>query len=58
MDSDGDLCTPLVENKQCAYVFRDDRGITKCAVEKAFLNDETNFRKPPPREKNNLSRVR
>jgi len=46
LDSDGDLSTPLVNNQQCAYVYKDDKGITKCAVEKAFLNDEISFRKP------------
>lgn len=46
LDSDGDLSTPLVNNSHCAYVYRDEAGITKCAVEKAFLNDEISFRKP------------
>jgi hypothetical protein len=45
-DSDGDLSTPLVNNSQCAYVYKDDTGITKCAVEKAYLNKEISFRKP------------
>lgn len=45
-DSDGDLSTPLVNDRECAYVYRDDAGITKCAVEKAYLNNETSFRKP------------
>lgn len=45
-DSDGDLSTPLVDNQQCAYVYKDEMGITKCAVEKAYLNDEIDFRKP------------
>ena len=46
LDSDGDLSTPLVNNRECAYVFRDEKGITKCAVEKAFLKGESEFRKP------------
>ena len=46
VDSDGDLSTPLVNNQECAYVFRDEKGITKCAIEKAYLNDEIDFRKP------------
>lgn len=46
LDSDGDLSTPLVNNSQCAYVYKDEAGITKCAVEKAFLQNEINFRKP------------
>jgi hypothetical protein len=46
IDSDGDLVTPLVNNHECAFTFKDERGITKCAVEKAFLDGKTNFRKP------------
>jgi hypothetical protein len=45
IDSDNDLTTPLVNNRQCAYVFNDS-GITKCAVEKAYLEDEISFKKP------------
>lgn len=46
IDSDGDLVTPLYNKKECAYTFTDERGITKCAIEKAFLDGEINFRKP------------
>lgn len=46
VDSDGDLSTPLVDNAACAYVYYDEKGITKCAIEKAYLKGETTFRKP------------
>ena len=46
VDSDGDTVTPLVNNKECAFTFKDERGIVKCAVEKAFLDGKTDFRKP------------
>ena len=46
IDSDGDLVTPLVNNRQCAYSFYDENGILKCAIEKAFLEGKTSFRKP------------
>jgi hypothetical protein len=46
IDSDGDLVTPLVNNKQCAYTFTDEKGILKCAIEKAFFEGKINFRKP------------
>ncbi|SHF51510.1 Protein of unknown function [Mariniphaga anaerophila] len=46
IDSDGDLVTPLVNQRQCAYSFYDNKGILKCAIEKAFFNGETTFRKP------------
>ena len=46
IDHDGDLVTPLVNNRECAFTFRDEHGITKCAIEKAFLEGKTRFRKP------------
>lgn len=46
IDSDGDLVTPLLNNRQCVYTFTDERGILKCAIEKAFLQGKTSFRKP------------
>jgi hypothetical protein len=46
IDSDGDLVTPLVNNRQCAYSFYDDNRILKCSIEKAFFEGKTKFRKP------------
>lgn len=46
IDSDGDLVTPLVDNRQCAYSFYDKRGTLKCAIEKAYFDGKTKFRKP------------
>ncbi|KOH42728.1 DUF3109 family protein [Sunxiuqinia dokdonensis] len=46
VDSDGDTVTPLVNNRECAFTFKDEHGIVKCAVEKAFLDGKTDFRKP------------
>lgn len=46
IDSDGDLVTPLVNNRQCAYSFYDEHGILKCSIEKAFFEGKTKFRKP------------
>lgn len=46
IDSDGDLVTTLVDNKQCVYSFTDERGILKCAIEKAYFEGKTGFRKP------------
>ena len=44
---DGDsFGTPLIPaTKACAFSFEED-GITKCAIEKAFLQGEISFRKP------------
>lgn len=46
IDGDGDLVTPIVGNNECVFTFRDEAGITKCAIEKAYFEKNTNFRKP------------
>ena len=46
IDKDGDLVTPLVGNNECAFTFVDEHGITRCAIEKAFIAGDINFRKP------------
>lgn len=45
IDSDGDLVTPLVEGKECAYIIKEGDGWW-CAIEKAWANGKSNFRKP------------
>jgi len=46
IDEDGDLVTPLVNKRQCAYSFHDENGILKCSIEKAFFEGKSQFRKP------------
>lgn len=46
IDSDGDLVTPLINNRQCVYTYTDEKGILKCAIEKAYFEGKTTFRKP------------
>ena len=46
IDSDGDLVTPLVNDRQCVYSYYNDKGILKCAIEKAHFDGKTDFRKP------------
>jgi hypothetical protein len=45
VDSDGDLVTPLVGDAECAYSYNAD-GVTLCAIEKAWVEGRTAFRKP------------
>lgn len=45
IDEDGDLTTPLFEGAECAYTIRED-GVTWCAIEKAWSEGKTPFRKP------------
>ncbi|VAW19941.1 hypothetical protein MNBD_BACTEROID01-453 [hydrothermal vent metagenome] len=46
VDKDGDTVTTLVNNRECAFAYRDKKGILKCSIEKAFLDGKINFRKP------------
>ena len=45
IDSDGDLTTNLVNNKECSFVIY-EKGIAKCSIEKAHNEGVINFRKP------------
>lgn len=45
IDADNDLVTPLVDDKECAYVVFEN-GIAICAIEKAWLDKKVDFRKP------------
>jgi hypothetical protein len=38
--------TTLVNGQECAFVYFDEKGITKCAIEKAYLEGKTTFKKP------------
>ncbi len=46
IDDDGDLVTPLVNGKECAYVIFDEKGTTLCGIEKAWNEGDVKFRKP------------
>lgn len=44
-DADGDCTTPLVDDAECAYAYREG-GVTLCAIERAWREGRTAFRKP------------
>lgn len=44
--SDGDFVTPMVEDKECVYVTYDEKGITKCGIEKAYEDGAVDWQKP------------
>lgn len=44
-DREGDQVTTLVDGKECAYAYFIN-GVAHCAIEKAFLEGRTGFRKP------------
>jgi len=45
-DIDGEFTTPLVDRRECAYVFFDENNIAKCAIEKAWEEKKIDFKKP------------
>ena len=44
--SDGDFVTPMVENRECVYVTFDEKGITKCGIERAYEDGAIDWQKP------------
>lgn len=38
--------TPTISNGMCAYGMMDEKGIVKCAIEQAFIDGKTNWKKP------------
>jgi len=46
LDEENEPVTTLVNGAECAFVFFDEKGITKCAVEAAHLEGKTDFKKP------------
>ena len=38
--------TPLVNQKECAYVFFDNNDVAKCAIEAAYIDGKVDFKKP------------
>ena len=45
IDTEGELTTTLVNNKECSFVIFEN-GITKCTIEKAYLDGKVDFIKP------------
>jgi len=46
VDKEGELTTPLINGKECAYVVQDEKGIYVCGIEKAFLDGKIDWQKP------------
>jgi hypothetical protein len=46
IDVEGDTVTSIVEGKNCVFTCYDSSGICKCAIEKAWNEGRTDFRKP------------
>jgi len=46
IDTDGEYVTSIVNGKDCVFTYYDEKGICKCAIEKAFREGKTDFYKP------------
>jgi hypothetical protein len=46
VDQENEFGTTLVNEKECAFVFFDEKGIAKCSIEKANQEGITDFIKP------------
>lgn len=46
MDFENEPVTALINGGECAFVYFDEKRITKCAIEKAYLEGKTDFKKP------------
>jgi len=46
IDTDNETVTTLVNDKECSFVTYDEKGITKCGIEKAYESGATSFKKP------------
>lgn len=46
IDQDNEPVTALINDGECAFVYFEENGTAKCAVEKAFLEGKTDFKKP------------
>jgi len=45
-DTDGEMVTSIVNDKDCVFTYYDEDGICKCAIEKACKEGKTDFYKP------------
>lgn len=45
-DDEFDIVTPTLDGGICVYGYHDEMGIVKCAIEKAFSEGKTDFKKP------------
>ena len=45
-DEEQEPVTTLLNGRDCAFVFKDEQGIAKCSIEKAYREKEIDFNKP------------
>jgi hypothetical protein len=45
-DDDDELCTPVIEGRECVYSTYDKNGILKCGIEQAYNDGKIAWKKP------------
>jgi hypothetical protein len=46
IDRDGEAVTSIVDGRECVFTYTDEKGLCKCAIEKACREGKTDFYKP------------
>jgi hypothetical protein len=46
IDDDGELCTPIIDGRECVYAIYDKQGILKCGIEEAYNDGKISWKKP------------
>lgn len=46
IDQDNEPVSALINGGECAFVYFDEKNIAKCAIEKAYLEGKTDWKKP------------
>jgi len=46
IDEDDEPVTSIVDGRECVFTYTDEKGICKCAIEKAYREGKTDFYKP------------
>jgi hypothetical protein len=46
VDDEGELCTPVIDGRECVYAIYDKKGILKCGIEQAYLDGKISWKKP------------
>lgn len=46
LDDDGDLSTPTIKGRECAYAIYDEKNILKCGIEQAHKDGKIAWKKP------------
>ena len=46
LDEEGDYSTTTIEGNECAFAIYDEKGILKCAIEQAYIDGKSKWKKP------------